>query len=61
CINADFLKGMGAVDERFLMILDIDKVLSTEELLLVTGVADAAAGQEPTGSGSDQAENDTEA
>ncbi len=37
CINSDFIKGMGAVDERFLMILDMTRILSTQELLLVTG------------------------
>lgn len=31
--NNDFLKGMGKRDEEFVMILDIDKVFSTEELL----------------------------
>ncbi|HCU38751.1 MAG TPA: chemotaxis protein CheW [Armatimonadetes bacterium] len=42
CINADFLKGMGALDEGFLMILDIDKVLSAEELLAMAGAAEFA-------------------
>ncbi|MEI6207573.1 MAG: chemotaxis protein CheW [Desulfuromonadales bacterium] len=31
-LNADFIKGMGKVDGRFVMILDIDKVFSSEEL-----------------------------
>ena len=31
-IKNDFIKGMGRQDEKFLMILDIDKVLTTEEL-----------------------------
>ena len=30
--NAEFLKGMGKRDEKFLMILDIDKVFTFEEL-----------------------------
>lgn len=59
CINADFLKGMGALDEGFLMILDIDRVLSAEELLLVTGAAGAAAFQ--GGDEGGEAEADTEA
>ncbi|MCE1188878.1 MAG: chemotaxis protein CheW [Ignavibacteria bacterium] len=33
--KAEFLHGMGKRDEQFLMILDIDKVFSTEDLLLV--------------------------
>ena len=33
--RAEFLKGMGKRDDNFLMILDIDKVFSAEELLLV--------------------------
>lgn len=31
-INANFLKGMGKYNERFVMILDIDKVFSSAEL-----------------------------
>lgn len=31
-LNADFIRGMGKVDSRFVMILDIDKVFSSEEL-----------------------------
>ena len=31
-INTDFIKGMGKSDEHFTMILDIDKVFSSEEL-----------------------------
>jgi purine-binding chemotaxis protein CheW len=33
--KTDFLKGMGKRDEKFIMILDIDKVFSTEELMIV--------------------------
>ena len=33
--KAEFLKGMGKRDERFIMILDIDKVFSSDELALV--------------------------
>ncbi len=35
-LNTDFLKGMGKREEEFVMILDIDKVFSAEELSLVT-------------------------
>ncbi len=31
-LNTDFLKGMGKRDEQFVMILDIDKVFSAEDL-----------------------------
>ncbi|MDD5287225.1 MAG: chemotaxis protein CheW, partial [Desulfuromonadaceae bacterium] len=31
-LNTDFIKGMGKVDSRFVMILDIDKVFSSNEL-----------------------------
>jgi purine-binding chemotaxis protein CheW len=47
-LNTDFLKGMGKRDEEFVMILDIDKVFSADELSLVaqagpsTGTADMA-------------------
>ena len=34
-LNADFIKGMGKHDGRFIMILDIDKVFTSEELLTV--------------------------
>jgi len=31
-LNTDFIKGMGKVDGRFIMILDIDKVFSSDEI-----------------------------
>jgi len=34
-IDNEFIKGMGKQDEKFLMILDIDKVLTTDELDVV--------------------------
>jgi purine-binding chemotaxis protein CheW len=34
-LNIDFIKGMGRVDGRFVMILDIDKVFSTDELTVL--------------------------
>ncbi|MBF0126503.1 MAG: purine-binding chemotaxis protein CheW [Magnetococcales bacterium] len=39
-LRADFLKGMGKDDGRFIMILDIDKIFSVEEL---SAVQEAAA------------------
>ncbi len=34
-LNTEFIKGMGKRDAHFIIILDIDKVFSTEELALV--------------------------
>jgi len=34
-LKVEFLKGMGKISERFLMILDIDKVFSAEEIISV--------------------------
>ena len=49
-INNEFLRGMGRRDEKFLIILDIDKVLTTEELEVVQRSGDGhqmnAVGQE---------------
>jgi purine-binding chemotaxis protein CheW len=36
-LNTDFIKGMGKVDGRFIMILDIDRVFSSDELVSVVG------------------------
>ena len=33
-LNAEFIKGMGNLDDRFVIILDIDKVFSVDDLLL---------------------------
>ena len=34
-LKTRFIKGMGKVDEQFLILLDIDRVFSSEELALV--------------------------
>jgi len=34
-LKTEFIKGMGKRDDRFIIILDIDKVFSTDELALV--------------------------
>lgn len=39
-IKVDFIKGMGKYNESFVIILDIDKVLSEEEVGLLQSVAD---------------------
>ncbi len=41
-LNTEFLKGMGKRDEEFILILDIDKVFSSDEIALVS-----QAGQMP--------------
>ena len=37
-LNTDFIKGMGKRDGEFIIILDIDKVFSSDELALVQSV-----------------------
>lgn len=39
CIRADFIEGMGKVDERLLILLDVGKVLSIDELSAVAEFA----------------------
>lgn len=36
-LNTDFIKGMGKQDDQFIIILDVDKVFSAEELALAQG------------------------
>jgi purine-binding chemotaxis protein CheW len=36
-IRTDFIKGMGKRDTQFIMILDIDRVFSADELAVVRG------------------------
>ncbi len=36
-LNTDFIKGMGKHDGRFVIILDIDKIFTSEELMKVNG------------------------
>lgn len=36
-LNTDFIKGMGKHDGRFVMLLDIDKIFSAQELEAVAG------------------------
>jgi purine-binding chemotaxis protein CheW len=47
-VKTEYLLGMGAMGKKFCLILDIDKVLSTDELLAVTeSVADESAADAP--------------
>lgn len=38
-LNTDFIKGMGKIDNVFVMILNIDKVFSSDDLASVQGTA----------------------
>lgn len=46
-LRADFISGMGRMGERFVILLEVDKVLSIEELASLGGSAEAAAACEP--------------
>lgn len=39
-IRADFIKGMGKVEGRFVIILNIERVLSTEEIAMLARIGD---------------------
>ena len=46
-IRADFIQGMGKVDGHFVIILNVERVLSTEEITLLASMnGDASAGEE---------------
>ena len=53
-LNIEFLKGMGKRDEEFIMILDIDKVFSADELSLAS-----QAGRNPQDPGRDEPHRET--
>ena len=40
-LRTEFIKGMGKRDDRFIIILDIDKVFSVEELSIVSSAQEA--------------------
>lgn len=42
-LRTEFIKGMGRRDDRFIMILDVDKVFSAQELSLTEASPDEAA------------------
>lgn len=43
-IRADFIDGMGKIAGKFVIILDIQKVLSVDEIAALTSVAESASG-----------------
>ena len=42
-LNTKFIKGMGKRDNQFIIILDIDKVFSADELSMARGVGEESA------------------
>ena len=45
-MKTDFIKGMGKRDDEFIIILDIDKILSYDELSVVQQTGSDAAKEE---------------
>jgi len=41
-LNTDFIKGMGKADEKFIILLNIDKIFSAEELATAQGTVSKA-------------------
>jgi len=39
-LNTEFIKGMGKIDEEFLILLDIDKIFNSDELAMVQEIAE---------------------
>ena len=44
-LRTDFIRGMGKRDERFIIILDIDRIFSAEELSVVREAGETPAGK----------------
>jgi len=42
-LNTEFIKGMGKIDEQFLILLDIDRVFNSDELAMVQDVGEVVA------------------
>ena len=47
-LKTEFIRGMGKRDESFVIILDIDKVFTADELALADGAGDAVCGDVKT-------------
>lgn len=47
-IRVDFIQGMVEVDDRFIIILNVDRVLSLDEMALLASIEENAAGAETT-------------
>src|SRR5512146_748815 len=48
-LNTEFIKGMGKRDSNFIIILDVDKIFSTDELALVQETREEAAAENAQG------------
>lgn len=48
-LRSDFISGMGKVGEKFVIVLDISKVLSVEELSALAAIADGGQGMAAAG------------
>ena len=46
-LRADFISGMGKVGQQFVIILNVDRVLSIEELAMLDDVGETRAGEIP--------------
>jgi purine-binding chemotaxis protein CheW len=44
-VDTDFILGMGKVAQKVVMLLDVDKVLASEELVTVQSVKNATEGK----------------
>ncbi len=53
-IQTDFIKGMGRLDEHFVIILDINRVLSAEEIVVISQVQSSAQAEFSVDSEQDQ-------
>ena len=56
-LNTEFLRGMGKREEEFIMILDIDKVFSVDELAVFSQAGQVPLGREDTHSHEQAAEH----
>jgi purine-binding chemotaxis protein CheW len=55
-VRADFIRGIGKHNDRFILILDVDKVFSSEEILdLSPMLPETAAGEPVPAAGDDEA------
>ncbi|WP_027192668.1 chemotaxis protein CheW [Fundidesulfovibrio putealis] len=49
CVNTDFLRGIGKADGRFILVLDIAKVLGSDEVLSLGDVSASVEGLKSVG------------
>ncbi|MBE0501278.1 MAG: chemotaxis protein CheW [Desulfuromonadales bacterium] len=48
-LNTEFIKGMGNLEERFVIILDIDKVFSVDDLVMAKTITEEMSEETETG------------